>query len=306
MLWVLGALIPGILAMTYVWGPGVLWNVFWLSLFCVVAEALCQILRGQRSLRALGHELGDCSALVTAWLMAICLPPTTALFILAVAALAAIGLAKHAYGGLGNNLFNPAMVGYAVVLVSFPEGLAVWPALADTATQTDALTGATPLSEFRYREGLTVVEFENQYAQTLAEQQIVSYAFLLGGASLLWGKLINWRMPGGIVLGLAIAALVGTDQGSSSSLGGWWFHVTSGGLVAAAFFVATDPVSQPKNLRHQLWTGVVLGILIYTIRSYGSYPDGIAFAVLLANCVTPLMNRWHNQQVAAGQSRAPT
>ncbi len=156
MLWVMGALVPGLAAMTYVLGLGVLWNLAILSLVCVLCEGIIAKARG-KSFTDVFHQLQDCSALVTAWLIAICLPPYCQIGILCLAAVSAIGLAKQAYGGLGKNLFNPAMVGYAVILVSFPQALANWPDLADSTT--DALSGATLLTEFRYRQGLTTEEF---------------------------------------------------------------------------------------------------------------------------------------------------
>lgn len=304
MYWVLAALLPGIAAMTYAWGAGVLWNVLVLSCACAAAEAVCYSLTAgtdnwRARLRHIGEKLSDGTALVSAWLMAICLPPGTALHILLVAALGAIALAKHAYGGFGRNIFNPAMVGYALVLVSFPQGLAHWPVLAEPL---DTLTGATPLSEFRYRGGLTVAEFEQAYAAALDLQTWVSAAFLLGGASLLYARLISWRIPAGMLAGVAACAVIGADQGSSASLGGWWFHVTSGGFAAAALFVATDPVTHPHGPREQFFWAMGIGVLIYVIRAYGSFPDGIAFAVLLGNCAVPLLNRWARQR--AGQPAA--
>ncbi|MEM9622693.1 MAG: RnfABCDGE type electron transport complex subunit D [Pseudomonadota bacterium] len=299
MLWVLGALVPGIAAMTSVWGLGVLWNVAAASLFCVVLDTLITVMQQQATSGAtlwqrLGWSDPDYSTLVTAWLMAICMPPYTSLGIHLLAALAAIGLAKYAYGGLGRNVFNPAMVGYAVVLISFPQGLANWPALHPElagSALVDSLTGATPLSEFRYRGGLTVAEFETLHAAALSEQLLISGAFALGGLSMLYARIIGWRIPLGLVAGIALAALLGGDQGSSASHGGVWLHATTGGFVAAAFFVATDPVTHPRHPRDQLYFALLVGVLIYVIRGFGSFPDGIAFAILLGNCLTPLLNR---------------
>lgn len=286
---VLAALVPGIAAMTAVWGFGVVWNVLWLSVFCVAIDAIALYLRGNQNWPALRFQLRDYSTLVTAWLMAIALPPQLPLGILLVASLAAIGLAKHAYGGLGRNVFNPAMVGYAVVLISYPAHLAVWPLLQPELT--DALSGATLLSEFRFRDGLTADEFTLNYATAFKAQQMIPWAFAAGGAVLLYLKLIAWRIPAGIFAGLALCALFGNDSGSSQSLGSMGLHLTSGGLVAAAFFVATDPVTHPHRHAHQLMFGLGIGMLVYLMRGFGTQPDGIAFAILLANCVTPLLNR---------------
>lgn len=288
MLWVLAALLPGIAAMTYVWGLGVLWNVAILSLACMAVEVLAFLLRGTRSSAALIFQIRDYTALVTAWLIAICLPPFTPAAVLGLAAVAAIALGKHAYGGLGRNIFNPAMVGYAVVLVCFPQHLAAWPSLAE---HTDALSGATILTDFRYRVGITTGEFDLLYAPVAAAHQLIALCFCLGGLLLTYLRVLAWRIPVAVFAAIAAGALFGFDQGSSTSLGSAWFHWTSGGFVAAAFFIATDPVTHPRLARHQIYYGLLIGALIYLIRAYGTFPDGIAFAVLLANCVTPLLNR---------------
>ena len=227
----------------------------------------------------------DGSAVLTAVLLALCMPPWMDFHVLAVAALASIGLAKCAYGGLGRNLFNPAMVGYAVVLISFPPHLVGWPS-------TDAFSGATLLTEFRYREGLTSDEFDHAYQLALGEARMIAASFLIGGIALLSLKLVHWRLPLAMVCGLGVAALFGYDQGSSGSLGGLSFHLISGGTVMAAFFVVTDPVTRPQAARDQWIFGILIGVLIYAMRGLSAYPDGIAFAVLLANSVTPLLDRY--------------
>lgn len=292
MLWVMVALVPGLAAMTYVLGPGVLWNLLILSLACVLCEGIIAKARG-KALVEVFHQLQDCSALLTAWLIAICLPPYCQIGILCLAAVSAIGLAKQAYGGLGKNLFNPAMVGYAVILVSFPQALANWPDLADglANNKPDALSGATLLTEFRYRQGLTTQEFIIVFDNAFSEQKLIMFSFLVGGLLLTFRRLLAWRIPAAMFAGVMLASLFGYDAGSSASLGSAWFHWTTGGFVAAAFFIATDPVTHPRMHRQQIIFGVVVGVLIYLIRSYGGYPDGIAFAILFANCLTPLLNR---------------
>ena len=300
MLWVLAALLPGLVAMTFVWGLGVVWNAAWLCLLCVASEALALYLKGTRQRSALLFELKDASVLLTALLIAVCLPPFTHIGILSLAALAAVGLAKHAYGGLGRNIFNPAMVGYAVVLVSFPQALASWPTPGNAAL--DGFSGATLLTDFRYRSGITAVEFELSQASAVAQQRLVAFCFLAGGLLLIYKKLIAWRVTAGMFAGLAATALFGYDQGSSLSLGGAWFHWTMGGFMAAAFFVVTDPVTHPRQHRHQLIFGLTVGVFVYLIRAYGTFPDGIAFAVLFANCLTPFLNRLPIKQHTESQS----
>ena len=301
--WVLVALLPGLAGMTYYFGLGILWNLFFLSALCLVTEfAVIALRNGSLASNLLKTPLknclGDGTTLLAAWLIAICLPPFVSIQILAVAALASIGLAKHAYGGLGNNIFNPAMVGYAVILLSFPQALAAWPALggAESLT-TDTLSGATYLSEFRYREAMTVDEFLINNPQVI-HQQIIAALFLLGGLGLIYLKIISWRIPLTLLITVGALASVTYDQGSTQSLGSAWFHWTTGGTVAAAFFVATDPVTHPSRHSHQVIFAISIGILLFVIRTQGNLPDGIAFAVLLANCATPLLNRIHRQRAS--------
>lgn len=296
MTWVLVALLPGLGAMTYVWGIGIVYNVALLSIICLATEAAAVFAKqalgnapGENTVKKWSGHLFDGSTLVTAWLIAICLPPFTNFGILSLAGLAAIGLAKHAYGGLGRNIFNPAMVGYAVILVSFPSHLALWPASSDGGI--DHLTGATILSDFRYRVGITTTEFTSLFAPNLQDQRLIAYSFLAGGLFLLVKKLLAWRIPVSMLAGVGFAALFGYDQGSSMSSGSAVFHWTSGGFIAAAFFVATDPVTHPRGARPQIIFGFTVGLMTYLIRAYGTFPDGIAFAILFANCLTPLMNR---------------
>ncbi len=296
MTWVLVALLPGLGAMTYVWGIGIVYNVALLSIICLATEAAAVFAKqalgnapGENTVKKWSGHLFDGSTLVTAWLIAICLPPFTNFGILSLAGLAAIALAKHAYGGLGRNIFNPAMVGYAVILVSFPSHLALWPASSDGGI--DHLTGATILSDFRYRVGITTTEFTSLFAPNLQDQRLIAYSFLAGGLFLLVKKLLAWRIPVSMLAGVGFAALFGYDQGSSMSSGSAVFHWTSGGFIAAAFFVATDPVTHPRGARPQIIFGFTVGLMTYLIRAYGTFPDGIAFAILFANCLTPLMNR---------------
>ena len=284
MLSVLLALLPGTLAMTQLWGSGVVWNIAWLVSFCVLTELLCcgKDWRGAR------RQVSDLSACVTAVLIALCLPPGMPIYVLAVSSIVAVALTKHAYGGLGRNVFNPAMVGFAIVLVSFPEAFTTWPPITEAV---DVLSGATQLSEFRYRQGTTVAEFTQRHDTVISAQAMVAGLFFLGGLVLLALSIISWHIPIGCLIGLALASLFGYDQGSSTSNGSISFHLLSGGFVIAMFFVATDPVTHPRTKAMQVAFGVLVGALTYLIRAHGIYPDGIAFAILLANCTSPLLDR---------------
>jgi len=196
----------------------------------------------------------------------------------------AVILAKQLYGGIGKNVFNPAMVGYAAALVAFPAHFADW----------DALTGATALDVFGFRGGAAVAEVWRQPAFGIVGArgfEIVNAAALAGGLYLCATRIANWRMPVAVLGALGACAVIGYDNGSSASLGSPLFHWFSGGTMIAAFFIATDPVTAPSSARAQWIFGVAIGVLIYCIRSFGGYPDGIAFAVLLANLAAPALDK---------------
>ena len=281
-MWIVALLmLPGLGGMVVQWGVGIVWNIALLCTFCALTESVCAALRGQ----AMRASLGDGTWLITALIISACLPPSTSIGALALAAVGAIALTKHLYGGLGRNLFNPAMVGYALVLVCYPQLLNTWP----SAQETDALSGATLLTEFRYHTGMTEFEFLQQNEFTGAW---LAWLFAAGGGAMVLLKIIPWRLPVAACLGLGLAALVGSDQGSSVGHGSFEFHLFAGGFVFAAFFVVTDPITHPRTAAHQWIFGICVGLLTYLIRAYGVYPDGIAFAVLLANCLTPLLDRY--------------
>ena len=212
------ALLPGALAMAWQYGAGVIWNLVWLVALCALVEIVCSSLRyGFVKARRRRFELDDGTTVLAALLIGICLPPSVSPAILCVAALAAIGLAKHAYGGLGQNIFNPAMVGYAVVLLSFPLALATWPTIT-----TDGLTGATLLSEFRYRGGITADEFFLNRV-TSNPNLLSASLFGLGGLWLIHQGIMHWRIPLTVLVTVGVLASVFHDQGSSASLGSAWF-----------------------------------------------------------------------------------
>lgn len=278
--WVNAALLPGIGVMVYTLGTAYLWQLVIAVGLGAALEALCLLARGQPPRLAL-----DGSGALTALLIAIALPPGVSIWILALAVTGGIGLAKQLFGGLGQNLFNPAMVGYALVLVSFPAELALWPA--------DAVSGATPLDLVTHRQGQTFTEV------VVGEQfgrwgglpwQWINLGFLAGGCVLLVLRLARWRVVAGVLLALGAAAALTYDSGSSLSSGSPLYHWFTGATMLTAFFVATDPVTHPQSARGQWLFGALVGLLIFAIRAYGSYPDGAAFAILLANAATPSLD----------------
>jgi len=317
MLEVLIALVPGVLAYVYFFGPGLLVQIALAVLFALLVEAACLKLRR----RALMTFLGDGSAVLAAVLFALCLPPLAPWWVSALGMAVGIGLAKHAYGGLGYNLFNPAMVGYAVVLVSFPLELSQWLAPRGLGSEApglieslriilvgaapgagwDAISMATPLDTVRQltAQGQTLVEIRSdpRFGDFGGRGwEWVANFFALGGLWLLIRRKIPWQTPAatlGSVILLSLPFWAMEPDLHPFPLQ----HVFSGALVLAAFFIVTDPVSGCSTPRGRLIFGAGVGVLTLAIRRWGSYPDAIAFAVLLMNCAAPFIDRYTRPRV---------
>lgn len=286
---VLAALLPVAAVHVYLFGPSLLWLAATGGATALACEALALRLRG----RPTQQPLRDGSVLVTAALLALAVPPTLPWWLMAFGTAVAVLLAKHAYGGLGQNPFNPAMVGYAVLLVSFPLEMTRWPA---PDAGWDAMTGATALDALRtgLRQSQTMHEILatpafGTFGATGGEW--INLAALAGGAYLLGRRVVRWHIPAATLAGLAIPAAVahGLDPGAHASA---TFHLASGATVLGAFFIATDPVSAATSARGRLVFGAGVGLTTWIIRTWGAYPDGIAFAVLLMNLAVPLIDRY--------------
>ncbi len=310
---VLFALVPAALAYVWFFGSGFIFNLIVASLFCIAGESLMLRLRG----KPVESTLMDYSALVTAALLAFAMPALTPWWVTATAALFATVVAKHLYGGLGYNLFNPAMVGYVVALVAFPMHMNLWTpprlgdidyhfmTIAETARYTitgtfpdylsfDAISRATPLDVVK--AGLNnMLTFSELRAYPIMGDfggrgwEWIGNFTAIGGAWLLLKKIIRWQIPFGVLMGvLAPSSLMYImDPGINPSPG---FHLFTGGTILCAFFIATDPVSAATSDRGRLVYGFGIGFIIYAIREWGSYADGVAFAVLLMNMAVPAID----------------
>ncbi len=315
MLHVLVALVPAAMAHVWFFGPGFIFNLLIAAIFAAAGEALMLGFRNRKP----ETGLTDFSALVTAALLAFALPSLTPWWVTATGALFAVVIAKHLYGGLGFNIFNPAMAGYVVILVAFPMHLNLWvaPRMGDLdyqqlsvlqtmaftltgslpdAINFDALTRATPLDVMK--SGLN-------NARTVAEIRAIPIMgdfggrgwewignfVAMGGFWLLVKKIIRWQIPVGVGLGLLVPATIMymVEPGSHASPG---FHLFGGATILCAFFIATDPVSAATSPKGRLIYGIGIGLLIYSIRLWGSYADGVAFAVLLMNMAVPAIDRY--------------
>ncbi|MDT8399256.1 MAG: electron transport complex subunit RsxD [Pseudomonadales bacterium] len=320
------ACIPGLLAISYFFGWGTLINILWLGLLALALEALVLRLRK----RAIRVYLTDYSALVTAVLLGLSLPPTAPWWLGLIGIAFAIVIAKHLYGGLGYNPFNPAMVAYVVLLISFPLEMSTWLSprgvaslspqvpgfldslhaifsFGDKASAIDAYIGATPLDEFKQqRGGMLVSEFWNQnplFGRWSGRGwEWVNLGFLAGGLFLLYRKIISWHIPFSLLAVMLILSALFYDNGSSTSHGSPLLHLLGGATMLGAFFIATDPVSAATTPRGKLLYGALIGGLVYVIRIWGNYPDAMAFAVLLGNFSAPLIDYYTQPRTFGHQS----
>jgi len=325
MAWVLAALLPGIAVYVWLFGPGILVTLSLATVTALAAEAAMLKARGY----PVKPFLTDLSAIVTAWLLALSLPSLAPWWLIVTGTLFAIVVAKHLYGGLGQNIFNPAMVGYAVLIVSFPVQMTQWAgplelapvhlSLAQSAAvifggdvpkaMLDAVTMATPLDTLR--TGLlqqhTVDEILTQpifghYGGTGFEW--LAAAFLLGGLVLWALRIISWHVPLAFLAGIWLTAgfLHFYDAGR---FGAPWFHLFAPSVMLGAFFIATDPVSGATTPRGKLIFGLGAGFLTIAIRTWGGFPDGVAFAILLMNLAVPLIDQYTQPRIYGGARKEP-
>ncbi|MCU5772289.1 electron transport complex subunit RsxD [Erwiniaceae bacterium BAC15a-03b] len=326
MLLVLLAAIPGMAAQWYYFGCGNLIQVALAAIVALSTEGLILKLRKQ----PLAANLGDNSALLTALLLGISIPPLAPWWLIVLGTVFAVVIAKQLYGGLGQNPFNPAMIGYVVLLISFPVQMTSWlppdslqsitPGFMDSVSMIfthhtlagetmqhlqvgiDGVSQATPLDTFKtgLRAGHTAEQLLAQpiYSGVIAGLgwQWINIGFLLGGLFLLWTNSIRWHIPVSFLLSLAFCATLGWLI-SPESLASPMIHLFSGATMLGAFFIATDPVTASTTNKGRLVFGALIGLLVWLIRSFGGYPDGVAFAVLLANITVPLIDYYTKPRV---------
>jgi electron transport complex protein RnfD len=315
MLQVLLATLPAVLAMTWLFGIGTLVNLLLAGGMALGFEAAILALRK----RPIGFYLRDGSALVTAVLLALALPPYAPWWLTLVAVDFAIIFGKQLYGGLGQNPFNPAMLGYVVVLISFPLQMSSWPAphsvgmlagveqIFGLAQLPDGWSQATALDVLKTNKSLTMDELwvQNPAFGSLGGSAVewVNGAFLVGGLYLLQKKLISWHAPVGMLGALFVISLVFWNGSGSDSNGSPLFHLFSGASMLGAFFIVTDPVSGATSKLGRIIFGAGVGVLVYIIRTWGGYPDGVAFAVLLMNLCAPTID-YYSRPRSYGHSQA--
>jgi len=286
MVGVIIAMVPALLASLYFFGMGALIVTVTAIVACVLFEYLIQkfILKEETS-------IADGSAAVTGLLLAFNLPSNLPLWIILIGALVAIGVGKMSFGGLGNNPFNPALVGRVFLLISFPVQMTSWPVVEPLSMQyTDAATGATVLSMIKMG-GQTLPSIMDMFLGKMSGSigEVSAVALLIGLVYMLWKKIITWHIPVSILLTVAVFAGI-LHWANPETYANPVVHLLSGGLMLGAIFMATDYVTSPMNPKGMLIYGVGIGALTVVIRSWGAYPEGVSFAILIMNGFTPLIN----------------
>ena len=294
------ALLPALLVSFFYFGIGS-------AIVCLTSVAACVLLEWAINRFILGNKRNtilDGSAALTGLLLGMNLPSNLPVWIIIIGALFAIGVGKMTFGGLGNNIFNPALVGRCVLLVAFPAQMTSWPLPGNLLKYTDAETGATPLALMK--EAIQtgnpnkLNQLPDAFSMLLGEHsmsggagtigEICGLALLLGLAFMLWRKIITWHIPVSIIgtafVFSAIMHLVNPIYANPVTV------ILSGGLLLGAIFMATDYVTSPMTSKGQLIYGVCIGLLTIIIRNWGAYPEGMSFAILIMNAFTPLINSY--------------
>ena len=292
--WVIIALMPALIASFMVFGIGSLIVTATSVLSCLFFEWFITRVFLKRP-----STLADGSAIITGILLAFNLPSNLPLYMIVVGALVAIGIGKMAFGGLGNNPFNPALVGRVFLLISFPAKMTSWPVPHQLTAYADAVTGATPMNLIGQIAGGNTAAadqlpalkdlFMGNIGGCIGE--VSALALLIGLVILLWRKVITWHIP--VTILATVAVLTGIMWMINPVLYvNPLYHLCSGGLMLGAIFMATDYVTSPMTHKGMVWYGIGIGFLTVVIRYFGSYPEGMSFAILLMNAVTPLINNW--------------
>ncbi len=295
------ALLPALLVSFFYFGIGS-------AIVCATSVAACVVFEWAINKFLLKNErttVCDGSAIVTGLLLGFNLPSNLPVWIIVLGALVAVGVGKMTFGGLGCNLFNPALVGRCFLLVSFPAQMTSWPQAGQLTSYLDAETGATPLSIMKWAiksgDASVLEQLPSSFnmliglpdtCQTGAGSlgEVCALALILGLAFMLWRKIITWHTPVSIIA--TVFVLSGLLHLANAAYADPFAVIFSGGLMLGAIFMATDYVTSPMCSRGQLVYGVGIGLLTVVIRNWGAYPEGMSFAILIMNGFTPLINTY--------------
>lgn len=293
------ALIPALLVSFWFFGIGS-------AIVCATSVVACVVFEWAITKFILKREqntVTDGSAILTGLLLGFNLPSNLPIWIIIIGALVAIGIGKMTFGGLGANLFNPALVGRCFLLVSFPAQMTSWPVAGQLGAYTDATTSATPLSvmkdAIKSGDASLLSQLPDSVSLLLGNAgtsgagclgEVCALALLAGLAFMLWKKIITWHIPVSIIG--TVFVLSGLLHMCDAVYADPFTVIFSGGLMLGAIFMATDYVTSPMNNRGQLIYGVSIGLLTVVIRNWGAYPEGMSFAILIMNAFTPLINTY--------------
>jgi len=292
------ALLPALAASIYYFGIGAIIVTLTSVLSCVAVEYLIQkfILKTKPS-------ISDGSAIVTGLLLAFNVPSNLPVHIIVIGAIIAIGVAKMTFGGLGNNPFNPALVGRVFLLISFPVQMTSWPVPTGFKTgYADAVTGATPLGLLsegvKNGEAVSAIMdkipshmqlFYGRMGGSMGE--VAALALIIGGIYLLWKKIITWHIPVSILLTVAVFTGI-LWMADPVKFADPLFHLLTGGIMLGAIYMATDYVTSPMTHKGMIIYGIGIGVITVLIRTWGAYPEGVSFAILIMNAFVPLLNMY--------------
>lgn len=289
------AMIPALVWSVFVFGLDALRVTFIAVAACIAVEYLIQ-----KYLMKVKPSISDGSALITGILLAFNVPSNLPWWIIVIGAVAAMGIGKLSFGGLGANIFNPALVGRVFLLISFPVQMTSWP--VNKQSGIDAVTAATPLSMLKEGQlselpGLSDMALGN-IGGSIGE--ISAVLLILGGIYMLWKKVITWQIPVSIIVTVAVISgifwLINPETYVNPV-----YHILTGGLMLGAIFMATDMVTSPMTGKGQLIYGFGIGLITISIRMFGAYPEGISFAILIMNAFVPLLNMYVKPKRFGGQ-----
>lgn len=292
------ALLPALAAAVYYFGTGAIIVTLTSVLACVATEFIIQkyVLKTKTS-------ISDGSAVVTGLLLAFNVPSNLPLFIIVIGAVISIGVAKMTFGGLGNNIFNPALVGRVFLLISFPVQMTSWPVPSGFKTgYTDAVTGATPLGIISegVKNGESVSALMDKVPSHMqlfygymggSMGEIAAAALILGGIFMIWRKIITWHIPVAVLASAALFTGI-LWMADPTKYADPLFHLLTGGMMLGAIFMATDYVTSPMTPKGMIIYGTGIGVITVLIRTWGAYPEGVSFAILIMNAFVPLLNMY--------------
>jgi electron transport complex protein RnfD len=300
------SLLPAAVMGAYFFGPRGVITVSLCILTAVLSEYLYQ--------KALKKEItiNDGSAFLTGLLLGLNLPPSAPFYIPVIGSFVAIIITKQLFGGLGYNVFNPALIGRAFLIISFPKLMTIWSEPTAAFVMMDAKTGATPLGILKEEGYARLIEVfgdqMNLYSQLLVGYRAGSIgetsviALLIGAAFLMYKKYITWHIPFSYLATAAVIAWIFGGKGAFFT-GDPLLHLMSGGMVLGAFFMATDYVTSPSLKSGQILFGIGCGFLTMLIRLKGGYPEGVMFAILIMNCFAPLIDRGFKTKFFGAQKK---